>query len=239
MNELIPLVEENFLFIREPYARVLTGGSTGGWGSLAMQLYHADFFGGTWSFYPDPVDFHRYYGGVDLYKDDNAFTEKPERYFAGGGEENRQKSQQMAILGTQDGAFEWDKLTPIGPDGYPQPVWDLTTGKIDHHVVQSMKDHNYDLRDFLQRNWPRLGPQLVGKLHIFCGDDDGVSLAVYLLQNFLEGTKDPYYAGSFQYGRPLKGHGWQPTTNAELVKTMAWCVQEHASMSEEPIAWQY
>jgi hypothetical protein len=55
------------------------------WGALAMQLYHPDFFGGTWSFYPDPVDFRRYYGGVDLYKDDNAFTEKPGRVFAGAG----------------------------------------------------------------------------------------------------------------------------------------------------------
>ena len=70
MNELIPAVEERFRIIRQPYARVLAGGSTGGWGALAMQLYHPDFFGGTWSFYPDPVDFDRYYGGVDLYVDD-------------------------------------------------------------------------------------------------------------------------------------------------------------------------
>jgi hypothetical protein len=235
MNELIPSVEERFRVIRQSYARVLTGGSTGGWGALAMQLYHPDFFGGTWSFYPDPVDFRRYYGGVDLYKDDNAFTEKSGRVFAGGGHTNRLISQQLAIQGTQDGGFEWDKLTPVGSDGYPRPVWDFATGKIDREVVQFMKEHDYDLREFVDRNWSKIGSKLVGKLHIFCGDEDGgfANLAVYLLEDFLEGTKNPYYAGSFQYGRPMKGHGWQPTTNAELVRNMAKHIASHAPGSEK------
>jgi hypothetical protein len=241
MNELIPAVEERFRIVRQSYARVLTGGSTGGWGALAMQLYHPDFFGGTWSFYPDPVDFRRYYGGVDLYKDDNAFADKAGRYFAGGGQANRRTSQRTAVLGAQDGGFEWDKLTAVGADGYPKPVWDLATGKIDREVVQSMKEHNYDLRDFLERNWSGSGSKLVGKLHVICGDEDGgfANLAVYLLEDFLEGTKNPYYAGSFQYGRPLKGHGWQPTTNADLVKTMAKYITSRAPASEEPGAWHY
>ena len=246
MNELIPAVEERFRTIRQPYARVLWGGSTGGWGALAIQLYHPDFFGGTWSFYPDPVDFRRYYGGVDLYKDDNAFTEKPGRVFAGGGESNRRTSQLIAVLGTQDAGFEWDKLTAVGSDGYPKPVWDLATGKIDRQVVQYMKQQNYDLREFLDRNWPRIGSQLEGKIHVYIGDEDNgyANLAVYMLEDFLEGTKNPYYAGSFQYGRPLKGHGWQPTTNAELVKTMAKQIEKHAPASgktstEKTAAWRY
>jgi hypothetical protein len=45
MNELIPYVESHFRVIRKPYARVLTGGSTGGWESLALQVYHPEFFG--------------------------------------------------------------------------------------------------------------------------------------------------------------------------------------------------
>ena len=32
MQELIPEVEKRFRVMREPYARVLSGGSTGGWG---------------------------------------------------------------------------------------------------------------------------------------------------------------------------------------------------------------
>src|SRR5206468_10109964 len=57
MQELIPYLEGRFRMIREPWARVLTGGSTGGWEALALQVYHPDFFGGTWVLYPDPVDF--------------------------------------------------------------------------------------------------------------------------------------------------------------------------------------
>jgi hypothetical protein len=110
-----------------------------------------------------------------------------------------------AILAPQDGGFEWDKHTAVGADGYPRPVWDLATGKIDHEVVQAMKGNNYDLRDFLERNWSSIGSKLEGKLHVICGDEDGgyANLAVYLLEDFLEATKNPYYAGSFQYGRPL------------------------------------
>jgi hypothetical protein len=35
-------------------------------------VLHPDFFGGTWTFYPDPVDF-RSYQLVNIYDDDNAF----------------------------------------------------------------------------------------------------------------------------------------------------------------------
>lgn len=253
MNELIPYVEEHFRVIRQPYARVLTGGSTGGWGSLALQIYHPDFFGGTWSFYPDPVDFRRYYGAVNLYEDHNAFTVElgdrwltPERqgfhWPSGQGViSNRQFSQLGSILGAEDFGYEWTNYTPVRNDGYPRPVWDLATGKIDSEVVEYMKVHDYDLREYLERNWSRIGPQLVGKLHLYCGDEDGDygNLALYLLENFLATTKDPYYAGSFQYGRPLKGHGWQPTTNAELVKKMASHITENAPKTENSAPWKY
>src|SRR6478672_8199417 len=73
LTELIPYLEQHFRIIAKPYARVLTGGSTGGWESLALQIYHPEFFGGTWAGYPDPTDF-RHYGSVDIYADTNAFV---------------------------------------------------------------------------------------------------------------------------------------------------------------------
>ena len=75
MNELIPEIEKRYRAIREPWARWLSGGSTGGWESLALQIYHPDFFGGTWSYCPDPVTFTDV-EGVNMYKDDNAFFKK-------------------------------------------------------------------------------------------------------------------------------------------------------------------
>ncbi len=72
IQELIPEVEKRFRIIKEPYARVLSGGSTGGWESLALQVFHPDFFGGTWSDCPDPVEFSNV-EGINVYKDAHAF----------------------------------------------------------------------------------------------------------------------------------------------------------------------
>jgi len=72
MQELIPEIEKRFRAIKEPYARILTGGSTGGWEALALQIFHPDFFGGTWGYCPDPVTFTNV-EGINLYKDTNAF----------------------------------------------------------------------------------------------------------------------------------------------------------------------
>ena len=79
MQELIPAVEKQFRVITEPYARLLSGGSTGGWEALALQIFHPDFFGGTWCYCPDPVTFSAY-EGVNIYKDENAFYKQHEWY---------------------------------------------------------------------------------------------------------------------------------------------------------------
>src|SRR5258706_226850 len=59
---------------------------------------------------------------------------------------------------------------PVGEDGYPKPLWDPMTGKIDHVVAGYMRDHGYDLRHYAQTHWPEIGPKLVDKLHLYCGD---------------------------------------------------------------------
>lgn len=222
-EELIPALERRYRMIQEGYARVLTGTSTGGWGALAMQLYHPDFFGGAWAFSPDPVDFRLYYGGVNLYEDDNAFVEKPGAGFKGGGSMNRRRSREAAILGTQDGSFEWWKHTPFGADGYPLPVWDLATGKIDRAVVEAMRANDFDLREFLSRKWPAIGPKLVGKLHVCAAETDGFysNLAVRLLDQFMQSTTNPHDPGWFQYGPEGSHHGWQPMSKAALVREIA------------------
>src|SRR5215469_15423624 len=40
VKELIPFLESHFRMIAKPYARLLTGGSTGGWESLASQIFY-------------------------------------------------------------------------------------------------------------------------------------------------------------------------------------------------------
>jgi hypothetical protein len=255
MNELIPYIEEHFRIIRQPYARVLSGGSTGGWESLALQVMHPDFFGGSWTFYPDPVDFSRYQM-VDIYNDVSAFLAPnydppiPERPMERTNEGQvdvtmRQMSQLEDVLGSHGRSgqqFEaWEAVYgPVGTDGYPKPLWDKATGKIDTTVALYMRDHGYDLRYYLEQNWQTIGPKLVGKLHIYCGDMDNfyLNLAVYKLEDFLRGTRNPAYGGSFEYGRPMKGHGWTPLNQAQLITVMANHITLNAPAGADA-SWKY
>jgi Putative esterase len=256
MTELIPYLEEHFRIIRKPYARVLFGGSTGGWESLALQVYHPDFFGGTWTFFPDPIDFRRYQLN-NIYKDDNAFYEPNHHWLpalrymerkSDGQPETSSKdfSRMEAVLGSHGRSGQqleiWEAAYgPVGDDGYPKPLWDKLTGKIDHSVAEYMRDHGYDLRYYTETNWPKIGPELVGKIHLYCGDMDNyyLNLAVYLFEDFLKNTKDPYYAGSVEYGRPMKGHGWMPMGFDELVKMMAEHITKNAPAGEDTGGWNY
>jgi Putative esterase len=255
MKELIPEVETRFRIIRKPYARVLTGGSTGGWESLALQVLHPDFFGGTWTFYPDPVDFRRL-GVVNAYDEKNFFEAEeewihPPHYFQRNSDgqprmTNREVAELESVLGSKlrsGGQFAiWEATYgPVGDDGYPKPLFDTATGEIDHSVAVYMREHGYDLRAYLQSNWPKIGPSLVGKIHVFSGDMDNyyLNLGVYLLQDFLANTDAPYYGGTFQFGRPMKGHGWQPTTNFELISNMAGQIAKNAPSGEDPNLWHY
>jgi hypothetical protein len=237
LTELIPYLEKHFRLIAEPQARVLTGGSTGGWEALALQVFHPRFFNGTWALYPDPVDFRRYQMS-NVYEDDNAFEVqngdwgKLIRPLSRNAEGQvtltmREMCRLEAVLGSNVRSGQqiaaWDAAYgPVGKDGYPRPIWDRLTGKIDREVALYMRDNGYDLRYNLEKNWSKIGPDLVGKIHVYCGDMDNyyLNLAVYQLEDFLKAAENPKSEAVFEYGRPMKAHGWQPFTNAELVRMM-------------------
>jgi hypothetical protein len=224
MQELIPYIEENFRIIREPYARVLSGGSTGGWIALALQVFYSEFFGGTFSLCPDPVDF-RYFQCIDIYGDRNAyFKEFGWRQVPTASDRNtfgitlltsEQRNRYEQVLGTRGRSGEQIDVFeaaygPIGEDGYAKPLFDPQSGEIDPEVAEYWKEH-FDLRYILERDWETIGPQLEGKIHIYTGDMDTHYLnnAVVLLERFLEKTKNPYYGGVIEYGDG-KPHCWGP-----------------------------
>lgn len=256
VTELIPHLEEHFRIIKKPYARVLYGRSTGGWTALSLQTFYPDFFGGIWCFDPDPVDF-RHYILTNIYEDKNAFTKefgwlRFERPFIRdlSGQvllSMRQLSQMEAVMGSKGRSGSqldaWQAVFgQVGEDGYPKPLWNKLTGEINQEVAQYFKEHS-DLRYYLEKNWSWLGPKLVGKLHFYCGDMDNFYLneAVYKLEEFLESTKNPYYQGSFQYGRPRKGHDWRPfgRFDGELERIMAEHVVKNAPKGENTSSWKY
>jgi hypothetical protein len=55
-QELIPEIDKRFRTIAAPYARVLTGGSTGGWDVLALQIHYLTCSAARGAF-PDQLDF--------------------------------------------------------------------------------------------------------------------------------------------------------------------------------------
>jgi len=220
--ELIPHIEEKFRGIGEGWARFLYGGSTGGWEALAVQVFYPDEYNGAFAACPDPIDF-RAFTLVNIYEDENAYyiegpwrrTARPRSRTVLGQvvstlEDVNRKERVIGTKGRSNGQRDvWLTLFgPVGEDGYPRHVWDKVTGEIDPEVAEYMRE-NYDLRHILERDWATLGPKLKGKIHIYVGEMDNSYLnnAVYLMEDFLESTTDPYYDGLVDY-EPRAGHCW-------------------------------
>jgi hypothetical protein len=255
-QELIPYLEKKFRLIAQPYGRIVQGASTGGWEALAMQLYYPDYFGGAWVFNPDPIDF-THYQQMNIYKDENAFavqmspfqsTERPFRRTVEGQVTHtfRQLAQLEATMGSKgrsgyqlDG---WQSVHgPVGPDGYSALLFDKRTGKIDRTVAEYMRDHGYDLTEYTKRNWPTLGPKLIGKLNFFSGEMDNfyLNLAVYDYQAMLKETANPHYEARFEFGRPKQGHSWHLTDFSQMIREMAEHVKHTAPAGADTAQWNY
>jgi len=218
-QELYPVIEKQFRAIGEPWSRVLFGGSTGGWMTLAQQIFYPEYFGGAWGFCPDPVDFHAFQQ-TDLYTDKNAYFDQGpfERFPKMVGRLRNDHvlatmesfSRQEVVLGSRGrsgGQLDAFHATfgPTDAEGYPAKLWDSETGAIDPEVAKYWREH-YDLTALLERDWERLGPKLQGKLHVTMGTKDTFYLdaAAHRMEQFLESTKQPgkgpYYGGSFEFG---------------------------------------
>jgi len=232
-RELIPYIEDHFRGIGRGEARVVDGGSTGGWVALALQVFYPDFFNGAWAFCPDSVDF-RGFELVDIYEDENAYInrygfERPAARDVSGEVRftMRHECRVENVLGRGDSyatsGGQWGAWNATygarGADGRPVPLWGPQTGKIDREAAEHWKA--YDLRRALEDHWADLGPKLKGKLHIWVGDADDYFLnnAVHRLDAFLSHAK-PAYEGSITYG-PRQGHCWMGISDREMMERMA------------------
>ena len=225
-TELIPAIERQFRGIGQGWARFVYGGSTGGWESLAVQIFYPDHYNGAFAACPDPVDFHAYMT-VDLYTQNNVFylpgahknVEQPAmRDYLGhtliSMHDNVAYEAALGDHGRSGEQFDiWQAVySPMAADGYPRPIFDKQTGVIDHQTAEYWREH-YDLNAILQRKWATLGPKLQGKIHLYVGSDDTYFLnnAVYLMENFLQQTGTPGhgvpYEGEVRYG-PRAEHCW-------------------------------
>lgn len=193
LRELIPEVERRFHGASAPDRRYVTGISSGGWSSLWLQVAYPDDFAGCWSHCPDPVDF-RDFQRIDLYAPDaNMYRDEhgERRPLARQGDrvilhyDDFVRQETVMGPGGQIHAFE-AVFSPRAANGEPEPLFDRATGAVNPTVAKAWEA--YDIRLILERNWPTLGPKLVGKLHIYAGETDNFYLegAARLLKDSLQ-----------------------------------------------------
>lgn len=254
MNELLPQVEKRFRVIREPYARILSGGSTGGWEAAALQILHPDFFGGAFIYCPDSVTFTDL-EGINIYEDVNAFH-KMDGWRKVPTANSRRVNGQLVMTSEQRNHFElvngtrgrsgeqldiWSAVFgPLGKDGYFEPLFNKRTGEINRDVAKYWKE-NYDLKYYLERNWSAVGPKLIDKLYFYTGDVDTYYLnnSTKELEAWMKTTENPHYPGFFMYG-DNKPHCWSgPVTPAERLKEMAQLILRKKPEGTTTPWWEY
>ena len=230
-QELIPFVEREFRGVGESHARVLDGGSTGGWVSLALQIFYPDVFNGVWASCPDGVDF-RAFQLVDIYAGDSAYVDEQGNELPSARNRDgsvrftmRYEVQMENVLGlgshwTMSGR-QWGAWNaafgPRGEHGRPVPLWDPETGVIDRSVTRHWEQ--YDLRLVLDQHWDELAPKVRDKLNIWVGEMDDYYLnnAVHLLDEFLQ-TR-PSISARIAYG-PDRGHCWTGISQNQMMREM-------------------
>ncbi len=251
MEELLPAVEAQFRVIREPWARMVSGGSTGGWIAAAHQIFYPDFYGGSFASCPDAVDF-RYHQIVDIYGDKNAYfvdkgwmrVDRPNQIRPDGNVESMMKDEnhyELTIGDKSRSGGQWDiweaTYSPVGADGYPKRLWNKSTGVIDPTVASAWK--KYDLRAVLEANWATIGPKVAHKLHIYVGDMDSYFLndAVEKLNEFLTKADAPKFTGEVVFQRRAP-HCWGPR-GAELMTKMVTQIERYAPAGADLKSWRY
>ena len=218
VKEIIPAIEEKYGGIGVPEGRILTGGSTGGWIAVALQLFYPDFFGGSWPGFADSLDFHGYqladlYNDANVYKSENGWysierpgardvkgnvlwTMRDEHYYelAIGGD----LAHGMGQYGIYQAVF-----SPCGEDGYPLNAYDPISGEINKDVVAYWHDH-YDLTAYLEEHHKELVPKIKGKFHLRAGDMDNfyLNLGHYAFTDVLK----KYRCGGYSVTFPRIGH---------------------------------
>ncbi|MDA0928126.1 MAG: alpha/beta hydrolase-fold protein [Proteobacteria bacterium] len=198
-TELFPYLAENFPIADQSSNRFVTGCSTGGWVSMALQILYPDYFNGAWSLSPDSPSF-RAFQLVDIYNDSNGFMSPTGMMRPSSRDDDgdprfsiADEVRMEAAIGRGDSfvtsGMQWGAWNAVygQPDenGNPIPIWDQESGEIDPEAAAGWA--SWDLEYYVRENWSKIGPSLNGKLHFWMGDMDN-----YYLNNGLRNLEQAF-----------------------------------------------
>ena len=161
--ELIPEIEKRFRGIGK--ARFLYGGSTGGWEAMAVQIFYPDEYNGSWAALgSDRLSrlHSRQYMSMRMLTtpiSGSAYCvpeAKLSRKLSATVEDmNHMELRWVRIAVPVASLIFGKRCTPVGSNGYPKPIWDKLTGRIDRSVAEYWRE-NFDLGYILKRDWAKI-----------------------------------------------------------------------------------
>lgn len=187
VEEFIPYLESKYRIVARPEARIVTGHSSGGWSALWLALDHPETFGACFASGPDPVDFSAFQVS-DLYHDESMFVDAEDHARPSYRQMIGPEFERVLMTAAQECAME-RVLSPDGASGQQwdawasvfgridasglrvKPMFDAQTGVIDRAVVE--RDWSrYDIARRIDRDWKTLGPIMMERVRVLCGDRD-------------------------------------------------------------------
>ncbi len=195
--ELIPYLEKKYRCLGTGWSRFLYGGSTGGWEALAAQVFYPDEYNGCFAACPDPIDFRAYTVVDHLQGQERLLRRRPWHRVARPGMRNYLGHVSIDRRGHQPPRAGARHEEPVGPAvGHlggrvlarrPRRLSEADLGQAapassTTRSPRYWREH-YDLGHIIERDWPKIGKKLEGKIHIYVGDMDNYYLnnAVYLI----------------------------------------------------------
>lgn len=218
-TELFPALAARFPIDDRPFSRFVSGCSTGGWVSMALQILYPDYFNAAYSLSPDSPSFQAFQL-VNLYEDESAFFSPSGMVRPSARETNGDpvfsildEIRMEAAMGRRDSYVnsgqQWGSWNAVygQPDaeGDPIPVWNQESGEINRAVVAAWRA--WDLDYYVQENWSQIGSELSGKLHFWMGDMDDYYLTngLRILEQTLSVLEAPAADAQFTW-LPYHGH---------------------------------
>ncbi|SES95383.1 alpha/beta hydrolase-fold protein [Hymenobacter actinosclerus] len=176
-TEFLPLLDQHY---RTNGARLLRGHSSGGYTVVYLLTHYPRLFAGGNASAPDPVDFHRF-ELTNLYTatkrvetvDSVTYGELLPVAAAYDRPNIMHRLEDIIYRGEQEVSFD-AVFSPKGRSGLPRPLFNSTTNVLDRRIFAHWQQ--YDLTRYVRRNWPRLRPDLNGKLRISAGNEDSYYL---------------------------------------------------------------